>query len=222
MERYGSNAAGHRNNRPSLCIEGTERYDAPGPAANRPLDRYRAPSLRTRVDPVRPEIEPDYGRRGKGAPAVRAPEVTVDEAIARRNAYARRGDYSGEGPALLPLPKIEVHVAYPRPETVRVTVLRGPGLSIVELDGHKAPAKLSFNHAPGRVRALRVRVRVWGHHAKWNPCALSGLHSIEAPAVRRVVWFGHRETRYHPGYDTSAWVHPRSAEELIYRALVIL
>lgn len=221
-ERYATNAAGHRNNRPSLCIEGTERYDNAGPAANRPLDRYRAPSLRTRVDPVRPAIEPDFGRVGRGAPAVKPRVEHVDAEIARKNAYARRGDYAGEGPALLPLPKIEVVQPYPKPETVRVTVLRGPGLSIVELDGHKAPPKLSFNHAPGRVRALRVRVRVWGHHAKWNPRALSGLHSIEAPAVRRVVWFGHRETRYHPGYDTSAWVHPRSAEELVYRALVML
>ena len=105
-ERYATNAVGHRNNRPSLCIEGTERYDATGPTAHRPGDRYRAPSLKTKIEPARPEIEPDYGRRGKGAPAVRAPEVAVDEVIARKNLYARKGDFAGEGPTLLPLPPV--------------------------------------------------------------------------------------------------------------------
>lgn len=124
MERYSSNACGHRNNRPSLCIEGTERYDNAGPTANRPLDRYRAPSLTVVRAPARPEIEPDYGKRGKGAPAVKPQVDRVDSEIARRNAYARKGDYAGEGPALLPLPKIEVHTAYPRPEVSKATVLR--------------------------------------------------------------------------------------------------
>ena len=106
MERYATNACGHRNNRPSLCIEGTERYDATGPTAHRPGDRYRAPSLRTKIDPMRPEIEPDYGKRGKGTPAVRAPEVQVYNDVKRANEYARRGDYAGEGPTLLPLPPV--------------------------------------------------------------------------------------------------------------------
>lgn len=114
MERYATNAVGHRNNRPSLCIEGTERYDALGPAANRPLDRYRAPSLRTRVDPVRPEITPDYGRVGRGAPAVRAPEVQVYNDVKRANEYARRGDYTGAAPTLLPLPPV-ARPAVPHP-----------------------------------------------------------------------------------------------------------
>lgn len=199
--------------RTAFSAEGAERYDdrGPAPTANA-ASHYRAPSMTVVRAPVRPKIEPDFGRVGRGAPAVRAPEVAVDEAIARRNAYARRGDYSGEGPALLPLPKIEVHTAYPRPETVRVTVLRGPELSIVELNGHKAPAKLSFNHAPGRVRALRVRVR-WGAAGHMPP---------EVVIVRRVVWFGRPEVRYHPGYDTSAWKRVQGAEELVYRALVIL
>ena len=82
MERYGSNAAGHRNNRPSLCIEGTERYDNAGPTPNRPLDRYRAPSLQTRVDPVRPAIQPDVSRVGTG------PSIIGNDTRANRSAFA--------------------------------------------------------------------------------------------------------------------------------------
>lgn len=207
MERYGSNAAGHRNNRPSLCIEGTERYDNTGPAANRPLDRYRAPSLRTRVDPVRPEITPDYGRVGRGAPAVKARVDRVDEAIARKNAYARRGDYAGEGPALLPLPPIETIRAYPRPEKVAVTyVIQGD--SIVELDGYRVePRVFRVDPLRGR-RYTRVRLGAAGH--------MGPVTSVTRvlPPVRRV--------RYHPGYDTSAWTRVQGAEELVYRALVML
>lgn len=106
-ERFTGNCYGERNPRPGLCIEGTERYDNPGPGANRPLDRYRAPSLKVVCDPVRPPVEPDYGRRGKGAPAVKAPIETVDADIARRNTYARLGDYAPDAaPALLPLPPV--------------------------------------------------------------------------------------------------------------------
>jgi hypothetical protein len=59
-------------------------------------------------------VEPDYGKRGKGAPAVRAPEVQVYNDVKRANEYARRGDYAGEGPALLPLPPV-AHPIIPHP-----------------------------------------------------------------------------------------------------------
>ena len=224
MERYGSNAAGHRNNRPSLCIEGTERYDNAGPGANRPLDRYRAPSLRTKIDPVRPAIEPDYGRAGKGAPAVKARVDKVDSEIARKNLYARKGDYSGEGPALLPLPKIEVIEPYPRPEVSRAAYLKGPGLSVVELETPADGAPV-FKAGPLKGRAL-VEPRVFKidrlkgrRYARVRIPAKHGFPALVAAAWVPVI---HRATRYHPGYDTSAWTRVRAPEELLYRALVML
>lgn len=96
MERYGSNAAGHRNNRPSLCIEGTERYDNTGPAANRPLDRYRAPSLTVVKAPPRPTVGLDTGRTGTGPVALendtRKDRSAFAEGVARdRRAIAATG-----------------------------------------------------------------------------------------------------------------------------------
>lgn len=44
------------------------------------------------------------------------------------------------------------------------------------------------------------------------------------PALTRNTWVPviHKKLRCYPGYDTSAWTRVQGAEELVYRALVML
>lgn len=211
--------------RTAFSAEGAERYDDRGPAPTANVaSRYRAPSLTVVKAPVRPEVTPDYGKCGKGAPAVKAPEARIDSEIARKNLYARKGDYSGEGPALLPLPKIEVIQPYPRPEVSRAAYLKGPGLSVVELETPTDGAPV-FKAGPLKGRPL-VEPRVFKidrlKGRRYARVRIPAKHGF--PVLTQNTWvpFIHRKRQYHPGYDTSAWTRVRAPEELIYRALVML